>query len=163
MTFEERERLMSQKVAALSKPEVEGILANARQRKAKKPEAACIARLAELGAPVGKPPLVRDWWRTLIASETAQREFTPGFRHSRIRQMYDRRVGSGLPEETAVKEIMIVCVERKDPSDGFKKLVDLDLYEYTDEARMLRFPSEFTPELLAIARERLARFGWEPK
>jgi hypothetical protein len=160
MTLEERERLMIAKLATMTdKNEVQRLLANANRLKATKLATACVNRLAELGTPTDKHPLVQDWWRRLVRSEEDQRQFTPGFRHSRTRQMFQKREAAGMDELAICIELNIVSVRRTKPSSAFMRLAELGLLEYADEMGVINFASEYPPEVVAIARQRLADYG----
>jgi hypothetical protein len=160
MTLEERERLMIAKLATMTnKDEIRQRLANADKQKAMKLVAACKDRLAELGAPADKHPLVRDWWRRCIRSEEDHGQSRPGFRHSRARQMYKTREAAGMSDLEICIALNIQSVDRPKPSSAFMQFVELGRLEHSDEQGVLDFADHYPARIVEIARQRLAENG----
>jgi hypothetical protein len=149
-TLREAEQRMIEKLPSMTKSDAQVLLANARKHRALDLEAACIRRIADLAAPADKSPFVRGFWRNDSAAKEAG-----GFHNRRLGQMLFHR--AQLPEQEALREIVIACVSRKEPSDGFKDLRRRGLIDLTYENLVLDFAEDFPPDVVAIARQRLAQ------
>ncbi len=67
-------------------------------------------------------------------------------------------VPKAFPSESArlgLIEAIRRCVESSEPKSGFRRMVDLDLKDWTLEAAVLRFPELFKPQAIAYAETRL--------
>lgn len=50
---------------------------------------------------------------------------------------------------------------KKTPSIAFLKLAEYEMIELSGEALIVKYPDEFTPEVVAAARQRLTEFNFE--
>ena len=101
-----------------------------------------------------KPGTVEhDFWQTIHAFEhILKEERRKTVRLSRTRQMVGR-VGVLATLESWAK--------RTSDTDGFTMLMERNMPELTGEAIVLRHASQFDPEIVAAARDRLEKAGVE--
>jgi hypothetical protein len=95
--------------------------------------------------------LVRDFYETLAAYEQLLTEKNGQTTWaSRTRQKIANK---------GVYQSLIEWTRGKAETDGFKLLVQANLPEYTAEYLVARYADRFPPDVVALARERLASYG----
>jgi hypothetical protein len=134
------------------KAAIRQIRANAERRHQWEVVKACIQRLAELGTPTSADPLVRRYREVMAATEELI-----GRPHSRTNQKFARLQARGIPDKEIVKEIISELIKRKTPANGFLRLMQLGAPELTFEAVAVEFAQEFSAEVVAAAKVRLAQ------
>jgi hypothetical protein len=96
-------------------------------------------------------PIVVEFWRAIAALEEVRRE-THGktVRASRTRTKV---------KKDGVMATIEALVLNKEPSDGFRWLVEAGLGDLTAEHIGARYPAHFSAEALATSKARLAEYG----
>lgn len=111
---------------------------------------AAFERLVELSTQESNDPVARACWKMVHTIEQIRRETgRKVWRMNRLRPKIDRE---------GERAAHTYCARNQ--TDGFQEVLDYGLPEYTAEAIVLGYPSEFSDaDLLEIARERLEASG----